>query len=438
MLVGQGHHDRAAGARLQIFFGHVHVLAAEGVRQRIEKALERRLDRNGQHAHAERGALLGRQVVAQPGGVARGHAHRRDVVRAQRIDRHRQHHRRIDAARQAQPRRGEAVLAAVVARAAHHRPPGQRVDALVAIVHPEYRRKPPARGVEVHHQPLVVERDGRRMHGAVGISDDRGTIEHQRILAADDVDVGQGHTALATALGQQRVALAMLAALVGRGVGHHDDLGAHARGVVERLGEPQVFADHHAHLHTVDLDHAGPAVGVDVEIPPLVEDVVVGQFPLAVGALDLAAAQHAGRVVEHAAGRFGPADDRDDAVHVLGDLHQRRFAVDQKARAHQQVFGRIPADRELREDHHVRAVLVAGMRDHHRDAFGVAAHVTDRKVELGECDSERCGHVRFRKSAGRARRECGRARWTDRLRESPGPRPRWPRAKARRGHALCR
>ena len=367
-------------------------MSLEALGQCIEEALERLLDRDGEQFNPQRVALLLRQVVGQAGGVARGHPHRRDVASAQRIDRQRQHDRRVDAPRQPQPHLAEAVLAAVVADPAHHRAPGQRVHALVAVVHPQHRREPAPGDVVVHHQPLVGERGRGRVHRAVGIGHQRGAVEHQRILPAHDIEVGHRGAALARALRQHRVAPGVLAAFERRGVGDQHQLGTGAHRIGHRFREPRVLAHQHPDRHALDLEHAALAVRVDVEIAALVEHVVVGQLALAVGGLDPPSAQHAGGVVEDAAVALRPTDHGDDPGGGLRHFAHRPVAVGQERGPHQQVLRRIAADRKLREQHDVGAVLVARLGDHRRDARGIARHVADREVELGHGDAEGVGH----------------------------------------------
>src|SRR3546814_1356279 len=73
-----------------------------------------------------------------------------------------------------------------------------------------------------------------------------------------------------------------------RGVGHQHHPRARVHRLRQRLGEPQVLADHHAHADATDIHHAWPAVRVDVEMPAFVEHRVVGQLALAVGGFDAA------------------------------------------------------------------------------------------------------------------------------------------------------
>ena len=200
---------------------------------------------------------------------------------------------------------------------------------------------------------MILECARRRMDVAVAVGDDRRTIEHHRVLAADDVEVGQRASRFAHAIGDQRVALRVLVAFERRGVGHQHESRARFHRARQRFGEPQVFADHHADARAVDVEDAGLAIGIDVEVTALVEHRVVGQLALAIGLLDRAVAQHARGVVDDRAGRLRPTDDSDDARRGLRDARDRRFAIGEEARTQQEIFGRIAADRELGEQHDV-------------------------------------------------------------------------------------
>ena len=236
---------------------------------------------------------------------------------------------------------------------------------------------------------MILERARRRMHVAVAIGDDRRAVEHHRVLPADDVEVRQRAPGFAHAIGDQRVALRMLVAFERRGVGHQHQLRARFHRARQRLGEPQVFADHHADARAVDFEHARLAIGIDVEVAALVEHRVVRQFALAIGLFDHAVAQHARGVVDDRAGGLRPTDDGDDARRGLRDARDRRFAIGEEARPQQQVFRRIAAERELGEQHDVGAVEVAGLRDQGGDAVGVGRDRAHREVELRERDAER-------------------------------------------------
>ncbi len=227
------------------------------------------------------------------------------------------------------------------------------------------------------------------MHGAIAIGHDRGAIEGERVLPAHHVDVQQGRAGFAGALGQQRVALGVLAAFVWGRIGDHHQLGTVAHGIGQRFGEPQVFADQHAHGYALQLEHAAAAIRVDVEITAFVEHRIVGQFALAVGVQHLAVAQHAGGVVDHCPGGLGPANHRGDAVRGFGDPAHGHLAVVQEARAQQQVFGRVAADGQLGEHHQLGAELIARLGDHRDDVVGVLRDRAHRKIELGHRDADR-------------------------------------------------
>lgn len=189
------------------------------------------------------------------------------------------------------------------------------------------------RGHHIHTEAAIwIDRSCQGLLIAIGVGHHRRAIEHQRILPADHVEIGNRRAGLAGALRQQVVALRVLVAFERRGIRHQQQLRALRHGRGHRLGEPQVLADHHADRHALDLEHAIVAIRIDVEIAALVEHRVVRQFALAVGLLDAAVAQHAGGVVHHAARRLRPTDHGDDAAHVRGDFVQRRFAIAQERR----------------------------------------------------------------------------------------------------------
>ena len=98
-----------------------------------------------------------------------------------------------------------------------------------------------------------------------------------------------------------------------------------------------------------------------LEVALLVEHAVVGQVDLAVDRVHRAVGEHGGRVVD-VLGALREADDRDDAVRVGGELAQRRADVGEEVLAQQQVLGRIAGERELGEQHQIRARLLRPRR----------------------------------------------------------------------------
>ena len=142
-----------------------------------------------------------------------------------------------------------------------------------------------------------------------------------------------------------------------------------------------------ADLHAVDLDERRP--GALLEVADLVEDAVVGQVDLAVDGLHRAVGQDR-RAVEDVVGALGEADDGDDVVHLGGDPVQRRAHVAQDVLLEQEVLGRVAAQRQLGEEHELRAGLarLAQPRAHERL---VAGDVADDRVHLDQGEAHPVG-----------------------------------------------
>ena len=295
----------------------------------------------------------------------------------------------------------------------------------------------PPDGVEVDHQHLLGERRRGRPHGAVGIGHQRAAVEHHRVLAADAIDVGDRNAIATGRVFQQGIAPRVLVALEWRGVDRQDQLGTGLHRRVQRLGKPHVLTDQQPAAHAVEFEHAVAAVGVDHEVAALVEHRVVGELALAVRVFDPAAAQDAGGVVHHRPRGLRPAHNRGDAGRRGGDAFHCDMAVAQEARAQQQVLWRVAAERELREQHKVRAVFVARFDDVLDDPVGVVEHGPDRKVELGEGDADGLAHggVPSGSGPGHCPRTAFDAVKSPRRREAPPTKKatrRWPSSNARR------
>ena len=113
--------------------------------------------------------------------------------------------------------------------------------------------------------------------------------------------------------------------------------------------EPHVLADGHAHRDPGHLEQ-GRSPRALVEPALFVEDPVVGKDPLDVAAEDLPSMTQ-GRCVEQAT-RWGDvhvADHRGTLASAGNNGSERRQVVLYERRAAQQVFRRVPRDRELRK-----------------------------------------------------------------------------------------
>jgi hypothetical protein len=175
----------------------------------------------------------------------------------------------------------------------------------------------------------------------------------------------------------------VLPGVVRRAVGHHEDLCASLARLSRRLREPAVLADHEAHAHAVDVDHARLAPRHEVAL--LVEHRVVGKALLAVDGRDAAFAQEREGVVAAPVTALGKAHRHRAAVYLRGERRELRCAGVDERRAQQQILRGIAAQRQLRRDHEPRAGLL-GRAHRTQDGSRIACEVADRLVELGDRD----------------------------------------------------
>src|SRR6185503_6310593 len=85
---------------------------------------------------------------------------------------------------------------------------------------------------------------------------------------------------------------------------------------------------------------------------------------------------------------LGEADERHDALRLLGDLRERLLRGLQEVLLEQQVLRRIPRERELGEEHELRAGVARGGYALADDAR-VALEVADAGVDLREREAQR-------------------------------------------------
>ena len=138
----------------------------------------------------------------------------------------------------------------------------------------------------------------------------------------------------------------------------------------------------------------------------------------------LPSAQTAAALNEVAAG-LGEPDDRGEPPGARRELLERLGGLRDERRLQQEVLGRVPGDRELRERDEVAARgvgLLVGLEDPRR----VAGEVADDEIELGRGEAQP-GHVpRIRGRLSRAR-HCSH--------DAPGCRPRRARRRSSPGAA---
>jgi hypothetical protein len=219
-------------------------------------------------------------------------------------------------------------------------------------------------------------------------------------LATDEVRVDDRQRRVGCARREHRLAFEQTAGVVGRCIEVHHDFGA-ARGLGRdrSVRAPRVFADRHADLHTVDHEQRA-GIFARREVALLVEHRVVRQEVLAIDAVHAALRAHRRRVVEVAAD-LREAHDRRAPTGARRDLLERLVRVRDERGPEQQVFGRIPGDRELRVDDEIAAGRFRGFVGG-EDAIDVALEVADDDVDLGSRDSQPGHGSRIRAGFARA------------------------------------
>ena len=143
----------------------------------------------------------------------------------------------------------------------------------------------------------------------IAVDHQRGPVEDELVLPADQVDVDDRAAGLARPLGQHQLAPAHLARVVGRAVDVDDELGAGPPSGGDRaVGHPRVLADGQGDPHAADAEQLGrPGAGREVAL--LVEDLVVRQPLLAIGADDPAVGAHGHGVEQVGPGAVDESDD---------------------------------------------------------------------------------------------------------------------------------
>src|SRR4030042_837191 len=220
------------------------------------------------------------------------------------------------------------------------------------------------------------------------VQNQAAAVEDKLVLPADQVIKSENSHAVRGAGGNHPLAVAAFTEVIGRGADVEDNLGA---GVSLCGGGPglvpDILADVDADVDTGDgIDRAGitrPAVAV------FIEDAVVGQEHLVVGADMLAVVDNGGGIVNILVG-IDKADDQGDSRRGCHHLFQRPQVFRDKLRFEKQVFGRVAADGKLGEGEniHARRFSFLNYRD---DLTLIAGKITDRSVNLSNTDAESAG-----------------------------------------------
>ena len=109
--------------------------------------------------------------------------------------------------------------------------------------------------VEVDHQQVLAELRAAGQHRAGRVDDHRVAVEDQLVLAADQVEVGQGAAGLRRAAGASSSRVSSLSSLVRRAVDDQEQLGAGLAGQGHRAAVlPEVLADGQGDVDAADPD----------------------------------------------------------------------------------------------------------------------------------------------------------------------------------------
>ena len=378
------------------------------------------LDRDREELDAEAGGEQARVLAAVVAGEAAGHGDAGDVRGAEGIDGDGGHDAGVDAAREPDVGAPEAGLGEVVAGSEHERLPdlslagegrglGARrfwrraqvdLDAEVDLLDIRegtiVAQLGAAAGVveavlgrlvevDIDDDELVAELGPASDDVAAGVDDHRAAVEHELVLTADGVDVGDGDTVVDGAGGEHARAVGAAAAVVGRGADVDAELSAAAGHAGEGLARiPDVLADADAEGEVAGAVDGYAAPGREVAL--LVEDAVVGEAALVAG-VDLAAAgEDGGGVVGVAVAPVDEPHHSDDAGGRGGEGSGGAARLLAEGAAQEQVLGGIAGDGELGEGDDGAASLTGG-GDGGADAVAVAVDVADGGVELREGDA---------------------------------------------------
>ena len=266
--------------------------------------------------------------------------------------------------------------------------------------------------VEVDDQQVLDELRATGQHRAVRRDDQRVAVEHQLVLAAHQVEVGEGAAGLGRAPAGQLEPGVVLLPLVRRAVDDQQQLGTGLAGLGDRAALlPEVLADGECDVHAA-YPYDGQVVPGD-EDAELVEHAVVGQVVLGVAGHHLAAMQHGNAVLRHALGDTGatvladavtvpvgvaPAraveiadDHRQVAETVIGQSRCERGdcvkgCVDERA-PQSEVFNGVAGQHHLGERDQVGS-LGRGARRPFTHGARVVGQVTDDGVHLGQGEAQ--------------------------------------------------
>ena len=311
------------------------------------------------------------------------------AVYAYRIDRDGQGQGGIDAAGQPEHGARKSVLRNVITHAEH-----ERVVDTFGIVreHVVRAREREAAGVPRN----LDERGGFTKLAHVydrltaRIDDERTAVEHEFVLAANEIHVGDRQARSRDRRLQRGQPRRAFVHAVRRGVDVQDHFRPGVARRDRRCRLPDVLADVDRQAYTAGLDDADVLAWREIAL--FIEHGVVRQLLLAIACDAMAIAQDRATVVHAPAVRFGVPDDGRYPVGFGRDGVECPAHAFVQRRAEQQVFRGVAGDREFGERDHVGPVVRACRRQRGDDHRGVAVDVADAEIKLRKREAEHGRH----------------------------------------------
>ncbi len=232
-------------------------------------------------------------------------------------------------------------------------------------------------------------REPRRLgdQPAIGVERERGAIEHQLVLAADEVEVDQRQAGFRHPCHGKLHPVVLLAGLEGRRIDDDQELGTAFLEPLGNVGKPHVLADHGPETDSATILEVEPHRSGNRprgKHPLLVEHPVIRQLVLRPPPLDHTVGQQEDAIARALSG-LRPGSAKQDGGRPRRRVRRQR--IDQRRRALQQrrlehqILERVAGERKLGKHDEIRASRTGvGMKP--PDQRQIAVEVTDGGIAL--------------------------------------------------------